>query len=270
MTDQQHGRLYGKRAFITGGAAGIGEAIVRRFVEEGCSKTVFIDIVDEEVGNSISESILSCLNRSSDIVCQYVRCDVSKEDEVSSVLKTYFEHEGLDILVNNAAVFVFGSIEDMTDEVFERAFGVNVKGYCWTVKHALPMLKQNATSTCSASVINIGSISSFIAQPSFIPYNTTKGAVLQLTRCLAMDLAPFHIRVNAVCPGGILTPATTRHANHESKTLEQMEQELACLHLIPRLGKPKEVANAVLFLASDEASFITGHPLMVDGGWSVR
>lgn len=102
-------------------------------------------------------------------------------------------------------------------------------------------MKKAANPSCSGNIINIGSISSFIVQPSFIPYNTSKGAILQLTRCLAMDVAPYSIRVNAVCPSGILTPATTRHSNHEKKSLEEVEKELSVLHLIPRLGKPEEV-----------------------------
>jgi NAD(P)-dependent dehydrogenase (short-subunit alcohol dehydrogenase family) len=256
------GRLHGTTAFVTGGAAGIGAAIVRRFVQEGCF-TTFCD-VDDEAGQKLEEEI-NAANLTA--TCLYAHCDVSKESEVKQTLDNNFSNTRvLDILVNNAAIFTFGKIEDVTEADWDRIFGTNVKGYCWTVKHALPYMKKSA----AGSIVNLASISSFIAQPAFVPYNTCKGAVLQLTRCLAMDLAEHNIRVNAVCPGGIHTAATERHAQSEGKTLEQVSEEMANLHLIPRLGRPDEVANAVLFLASHEASFITGHPLMVDGGWTVR
>lgn len=246
-------RLSGKTTLVTGGASGIGAAIVERFVAEGADVTL-VD-VDEENGRHVSDRC----------GCRFLVCDVSNERAVQSLLEDHFDR--LDVLVNNAAAFVFGRIEDVTEENWDRVLGINVKGYAWMVKHALPLLRK---STSGPNIVNLGSVSSFIGQPAFVPYNTSKGAILQLTRCLAMDLAPDGIRVNAVCPGGIDTPATTRHAQSENKTKEQVVQDLSQLHLLPRMGRPEEVANAVLFLASDEASFITGHPLMVDGGWSVR
>jgi len=254
------GRLEGKHAFVTGGASGIGSAIVRRFVEESCF-VVFCD-VDNDAGMELEAS----LNKEA-LKCKYIHCNVSKEYEVEAILKAFFDEPAkLDIVINNAAIFRFRTVEDCTEETWDEIFAVNVKGYAFVVKHALPYLRKSR----AASIVNIGSISSFIAQPAFVPYNTCKGAVLQLTRCMAMDLAKDNIRVNAVCPGGIDTPATSLHAASEGKTRDQVVQDLSNLHLIPRMGRPEEVANAVLFLASDEASFITGHPLMVDGGWSVR
>lgn len=253
-------RLEGKSAFVTGGASGIGRAIVERFVKEGAS-VVFCDI-DIEGGTDVAHT----LKDSSTGSCRYVHCDVSNEERVQQVLEANYGKSGrLDILVNNAVVFLFGKVQDVTEATWDRVFGVNVKGYAFTVKHALKYLRNSP----APSIVNMGSISSFVAQPAFVPYNTSKGAILELTRALAMVLAP-HIRVNLVCPGGIDTPATARHADSQGKTKDQVIRVLSALHLIPRMGGPDEVASAVLFLASDEASFITGHPLMVDAGWSVR
>ena len=133
------------------------------------------------------------------------------------------------------------------------------------IKYALPYLKKSHNS----SIVNIASVSSFIAQPSFIPYNASKGALLQLTRCLALDLAKYDIRVNAVSPGAIYTPATERHIEFEGVDRDEFLKSVAETSFLKRLGKPEEVAKAALFLASDEASFITGTQLVVDGGATV-
>lgn len=258
-------RLEGKKAFVTGGAGCIGQVIVKRFVEEGAQVT-FCDINDDK-GEKIAQDILASGDYAID-ACQYRHCDVSKEAEVERVLQECYEEEGsLDILVNNAAVFLFGKVEEVSEDTWDKIFAVNVKGYAFTSKHASKYLKK---SDSHPNIIHMGSISSFRAQAGFLPYNTTKGAVLQMTRCMAMDMAEDGIRVNAVCPGVVDTAAVTNHANSLGRDREEVAQELAALHLLPRLAKTEEVANACLFLASDEASFITGHPLMVDGGWSVR
>jgi len=130
------------------------------------------------------------------------------------------------------------------------------------VKYSLPSLKEAA----NPAIVNIASVSGFIAQPAFIPYNASKGAVLQLSRCLAMDLAEFNIRVNSVCPGTIFTAASERHMAFEGVTKEKFIKEASESIFLKRVGKPEEVAYAALFLASEEASFITGTHVTVDGG----
>jgi NAD(P)-dependent dehydrogenase (short-subunit alcohol dehydrogenase family) len=122
----------------------------------------------------------------------------------------------------------------------------------------------------SGAIVNLGSMSSFIAQPHFVTYSATKAAMVQMTRNMAMDLAPFNIRVNCVCPGTIITQATERHRAQVGITLEQFMAEEGAKHLLNRVGQPREVAYAILFLASDEASFITGTHLMVDGGYTAQ
>ena len=160
---------------------------------------------------------------------------------------------------------MFGTVEQTSPEDWERVFGVNVLGTVHTVKEALPYLRDSL----SPAIVNIASVSSFIAQPAFIPYNTSKGALLQLTRCLAMDLADDGIRVNCVCPGSIYTPATERHIAFEKANKEDFLREAGEGSFLKRVGKPEEVAYAALFLASEEASFITGTQLVVDGGATV-
>jgi NAD(P)-dependent dehydrogenase (short-subunit alcohol dehydrogenase family) len=120
------------------------------------------------------------------------------------------------------------------------------------------------------AIVNLGSISSFVAQPGFLTYSATKAALVNMTRCMALDLAPFHIRVNCVCPGTIRTAATDRHMAHVGMSEAEFVAENAPLHLLGRVGTPREVANAILFLASDEASFITATSLLVDGGYLAR
>jgi NAD(P)-dependent dehydrogenase (short-subunit alcohol dehydrogenase family) len=248
---------------VTGGAGCIGAAIVRRFLEEGADVS-FCDIDDGKGEKLTSELLASGFPQDK---FRYVSCDVSNEADVSATIKELFDDDGLDVLVNNAAVFLFGKVEEVTEESWDRVFSVNVKGYAFACKHAHPYLKN---SRKGPSIVNMASISSFVAQPGFVPYNTSKGAVLQMTRCLALDMAPEGIRVNAVCPGVVDTEAVTNHARALGRDRTEVARDLCSLHLMPRLAGKEEVANACLFLASNEASFITGHPLMVDGGWSVR
>jgi NAD(P)-dependent dehydrogenase (short-subunit alcohol dehydrogenase family) len=120
------------------------------------------------------------------------------------------------------------------------------------------------------AIVNLASISSFVAQPNFITYSATKGAILQMTRNMALDLAPYNIRVNAVCPGTILTPTVERYMAQQGMTLDQINAAEGAKTFLKRIGQPREVAHAILFLASDEASYITGASLLVDGGYTAQ
>lgn len=253
-------RLAKKLAVITGAGSGIGRATALRFAEEGAA--VCVADIDAEGGQQTVRQIEAAGGRGI-----FRRADISHESEIRDLMDSAArELGGLDILVNDAAAFVFGSVEKASEEDWDRVLNVNVKGYAFCSKYAIPHMRRRG----GGAIVNLGSISAFIAQPAFVPYNTSKGAILQLTRCLAYDHAPDNIRVNCVCPGAIDTPATSKHAKTEGKTKEQLVKELAALQLIKRMGEPREIANAVLFLASDEASFITGATLMVDGGWTAQ
>ena len=253
-------RLANKVAVVTGSSSGIGRATAIRFAEEGAA----VCVADLDVGGG--EQTVAQIKTAGGRAF-FHKADISSESEARELMNTAArELGGLDILVNNAAAFVFGTVEKATEQDWDRILNVNVKGYAFCSKYAVPHMRKRG----GGSIVNLGSISSFIAQPAFVPYNTSKGAVLQMTRCLAFDLAPDNIRVNCVCPGNIDTPATMRSAASQGLTKEQVVELYTPLHFIKRMGDSREVANAILFLASDEASFITATPLMVDGGYTAQ
>jgi len=249
-------RLQSKRAIVTGGASGIGRAICELFAKEGA--TVVLADLDETGGEETVELINKQGGQAS-----FLRTDVSSEADVEKLIRSAVASlGGIDIVVNNAAAFVFGKVENVTRADWDKVMGVNVIGPANVVRLALPHLKQSS----AGAIVNMASVSSLVAAPAFVPYNSSKGAVLQLTRSLAMDLAPDGIRVNCVCPGSILTAATEKHIAFEGADRDEFLAAAADESLLKRNGTPKEVANAALFLASDEASFITGTQLVVDGG----
>jgi len=252
-------RLSNKTTVLTGAGAGIGEATAMRFAEEG-SRLVLVDI-NELKAQSVADKIKSLGGEA-----VAVAADISKEDEakhISEAALTYFG--GIDILVNNAADFTTFSVEDATAAHWHRVLSVNVIGTALVSKYAIPHMK-----TRGGSIVNVSSKSGIIAQPNFATYNSSKGAIITMTRCMAMDLAPYNIRVNSVCPGTIYTTATEREWVRMGETKEQWTAREAPLSMLNRVGEAREVANAILFLASDEASFVTATELLVDGGYVAK
>jgi len=254
----RRGRLAGKVAVVTGGANGIGEATAELFAEEG-APVVVLDV--DPAGESVALRI-----REKDGRAIFVAADISKEDDVRSAMERAESELGrIDVLVNNAAVFVLEGLEASV-EAWHRSLDVNVIGTALCTRYAAEAMKRHG----SGAIVNLSSISAFVAQPHFLAYSATKAALVNMTRCMALDLAPFGIRVNCVCPGTIRTAATDRHMAQTGTTEEQFLSENGPLHLLRRVGTPREVAYAILFLASDEASFITATPLLVDGGYVAR
>jgi len=252
-------RLKDKVAIVTGVGAGIGEAIAVRFAEEG-ARLVLADI-QEAAGQATLGKVTGLGAKA-----VFVMADISKEEsakEISSAAVAAFG--GIDIVVNNAADFTQKDVEHAEVADWQRVLGVNVIGTALVAKFAIPHLKAKG-----GSIVNLASMSGLIAQASFATYNASKGAVITMTKCMALDLAPYKIRVNSVCPGCILTSASYREIERLGLTFEEWRDTVAPLHMLNRLGEPVEVANAVLFLASDEASFITATHLLVDGGYTAR
>ena len=251
-------RLANKISIITGAGAGIGQSTAFRFAEEG-SRLVLADINSADVDNTARE----IASRGCEVVA--VSGDISKEEDARRISEVAVERFGrIDILVNNAANFTTFSVETATVEQWQTVLGVNVIGTALVAKHAIPHLKKRG----KGSIVNVGSMSGIIAQPNMATYNSSKAAIHTMTRCMALDLAPFNIRVNTICPGCVLTSATEREWIKLGMTREEWISDRAALHMMKRVGDAVEIANAILFMASDEASFITAAHLLVDGGYT--
>jgi dihydroanticapsin dehydrogenase len=254
-------RLQGKGAVITGAGAGIGRATAELFAEEGAG--VVIAERDEVTGRDAAARIEQAGGRA-----VFIPTDVADEASVERMAAAAAAAFGaIHLLVNNAAVFILRGI-DATPEEWRQSLDVNVMGPALVAKHVVPAIRRAG----GGAIVNLASISSFIAQPNFATYNTTKTAILGLTRCMAMDLAPDNIRVNAVCPGVVWTQVVERQAQAMGldRAGADVHPQWAGAQLIHRCADPREIAYAILFLASDEASFITGSHLMVDAGYTAR
>lgn len=233
--------LAGKVAVVTGGTSGIGKAIVDRFVAAGALVTVF----DRESSQAPPNGGM-------------IEVDVSEEASLESAFREVkTEHGSLDIVVNNAGIQPLGvGFDDLTKGLLERTFSVNVNGVAFGIKHAARLMESGGR------ILNTGSFVGLTGVPDGAAYATSKAAVVHLTRLAAIELAPKAITVNAVCPGTIRTPAVTEIPDNPEIPFAESRTPLG------RLGEPGEIAAAFHFLASDEASYVTGAILSVDGGIS--
>ena len=249
------GRLDGKVATVTGGASGIGEATVRRFVDEG-ARVAFADR-DRPRGACIAAGIEAAGGEA-----LFVEARMDREAEAAAFIRRAVDHFGqLDILVNNAAIRLYNSVTEASEESWDAIWAVNVKGYAFCAKAAIPFLRQSG----KGSIVNIASNSAVIASRNAVQYDTTKAAVTGLTRAMALDHAEEGIRVNALCPGPTFTPFHQRRAAAAGQT-ESFKEEFGRSTMLRRAARPEEIAACVLFLASDDASFVTGTCLFADGG----
>ena len=245
-------RLKGKVAVITGGALGLGRATALRMAEEGASVAV-CDILIHEANAVVDELV----GRGFDACCWQL--DVSREADVERVLGEVARRFGrIDILVNNAGVAGANKPTDqLTEAEWDFVQGVNVKGVFFGTKHAIPHLRRAG----GGAIVNTASIAGLFGDYGLLAYNAAKGGVVNLSRALAIDHARESIRANAVCPGPIETPLAKGLVEHPAVSAEYAK-------LIPmgRIGRAEEVAAAVAFLASDDAAYITGQTVNVDGG----
>jgi NAD(P)-dependent dehydrogenase (short-subunit alcohol dehydrogenase family) len=261
------GKLDGKVAIITGGASGIGQAAVRLFVAEG-SRVLIADIQDDK-GEQLAEELGTPV--------AYVHTDVGQESDVKAAIDHAVTRFGrLDCLYNNAGLAgVSGPIETLPVEGYDSTMGILLRGVFLGMKHAAPIMKQQG----AGSIISTASVAGLQAGYGPHIYSAAKAAVIHLTRSVAMELGESGVRVNCICPGGIATPifgkALGLSAEAADQTIATMQPILANLQPIRRSGLPEDIARAALWLASDEASFVNGHALVVDGGltggrmWSV-
>jgi len=250
-------RLEGKVAIVTGSERGIGRGIAIAFAKEGC-KVVVNGHKKTEEGEDVVNEIK---NLGSDAVL--VVADVSKESDVKNLIeKTIKKFGKLDILVNNAGILVSGTVTTLTEKDWNRQMDVNLKGVFLCTKYTVQqMVKQGK----GGRIINISSIAGLVGFPGISAYCASKGGVTELTREVALDVAKYGITVNAINPGIIMTDMTKDMLNDPTTKKSFMESTP-----VGRVGQPEDIGNAAVFLALDESSFITGHNLIVDGGWTAR
>ncbi len=246
--------LNGKVSIVTGASSGIGEAIVRLFLESG-SKVVAVDLDPKlpEVFAALKSDNLRC-----------VIGDVSKEETATSYAKAGVDAFGkVDVMINNAGIALIKPIADITPNEWDRVMDVNVKSIYWSARAIIPLMQKQG----GGLFLNTGSISSVVGLGAQGVYGPSKGAVIQITRTMAVDYAKDNIRVNAVCPGSVDTPLLQKAAA-SSGDKEGFLDAIIAEHPIGRLAAPEEIAEFFLFLASDRARFFTGAVLMIDGGFT--
>ncbi len=249
-------RLKDKVAIVTGAAQGIGEGIARVFAREGAT-AVIADINDQR-GEAVAAAIRQSGGRAG-----YLHADVTSESEIRGLIEqTVQEHRVLNIIVNNAGTAVVRSVEESTVEEWDRLMAVNVRSIFLTAKYAVPHLRRQG----GGAILNVGSVSSLAGQQGTPCYCASKGAVLMLTRSLAVDYGPDKIRVNCLCPGITDTPLLRFHVGHAADAEAHLRQRLGRVPTGEMLY-PEDMGRAAAFLCSDDARGITGAYLLVDGGY---
>jgi dihydroanticapsin dehydrogenase len=249
-------RLAGKVAIVTGAGSGIGRASAIRFAEEGARVTCVdvdrhsVESVAAEIGDAASP----------------VTADVADPEQVRAYTDATVERwGGLDVVFNNAGVNIPGVFHDVPDDVVDRTFAVNVKGCIYGCRYAIPHMLRSG----GGSLINTSSVNGLVAEPFLTIYAASKGAIVMLSKGIALDYAKQGIRCNAIAPGWVDTPINYAHAEMLGG-LQQVYDSIDSFQPVGRPGEPREIANVALFLASDESSFVTGSVLVADGGMTAK
>jgi NAD(P)-dependent dehydrogenase (short-subunit alcohol dehydrogenase family) len=252
-------RLKNKRALITGGGSGLGRAMAERFTAEGAAVAI------ADINKADAQDVVKRLTaKGHKAMCTIG--DVSRTADAQRMVQEAVAFlGGLEILVNNAGIETVGSVTSAKEEDWDRQIGVNLRGTFVMSRFGVPEIIKAG----GGSVINLGSIGGLVAVKEYSAYGASKAAIVQLTRSMAADYAAHNIRVNSICPGPIDTPMIQRAAETlNPKDPEAIKKLYGSYTMLNRLGKPEEIANCALFLASDEAGYVTGHALVADGGYT--
>ena len=253
------GQLAGQVALITGATGGVGSAIARLFAQEGAA-VIVADIAAERVAE-MATAIGAAGGAALGVVL-----DVTQALSCRQAVEAATAHFGrLTTLVNSAGILRTGHIDEMEQYAWDEIMAVNVTGTFLATKYAVPAIK----AAGGGAIVNLSSVSAFVGSESSFAYTATKGAVLSMTYGIAQELAPYHIRVNALCPGWV-DAGFTHQALRTTENPDQLLAVANSAHVLGRMAQPEEVAQAALFLASPSASFITGSPLFVDGGFMIK
>lgn len=251
--------LTDKTVLITGGASGIGYAAVQAFLNQQAN--VVVADIDEEQGEAM-------VRKENSDRLHFVQTDITDEAACQQAVQSAVDTcGGLDVLINNAGIEIVSPIHEMELSDWNKVLEVNLTGTFLMSKHSL----KHMLAAGKGNIINTCSVGGLVAWPDIPAYNASKGGVLQLTRSMAVDYAKHQIRVNCVCPGIIDTPLNEKSflENNEG-TLEEIKKEKAKVNPLLRLGKPEEIANVMLFLASDLSSYMTGSAITADGGYTAQ
>jgi NAD(P)-dependent dehydrogenase (short-subunit alcohol dehydrogenase family) len=243
----------GKVALVTGGSSGIGKATALAFARAGANVVIASRRVTEG-----EQTVHEICERGGDAI--FVKTDVSKASEVEGLMNQTIEFYGrLDYACNNAGTFVMGRLFELSEEEWDRTINANLKGIWLSLKYQIPIMLQQKGGV----IVNMASMSAIIGNPGVSIYSASKGGVVALSQSAAIEYAASGIRINAISPGVISTPMVD---DIPTPLLEDIQSK----HPIGRLGKPEEIADAVVWLCSDKASFVTGHNMVIDGGYTAQ
>jgi len=249
-------RLENKKAVVTGGASGIGKAIVERFVDEG-AKVIIADL-DEALGKKLAENLGENT--------YFFKVDVSRSNEVSQLISfAEAKLNGLDIMVNNAGIGAAATVELTDEEVWNNLININLKGTFFGMKYAIPSLRKNG----GGSIVNISSIAALVGLPERAAYSAAKGGIISLTKAAAIDHVSENIRINCIAPGTTDTPWIKRITDSQPDP-KKAREEMFARQPHGRLVTPEEIAAMVTYLVSDEAASVVGAVMVVDGGMTAR